>query len=120
MLLTGVGTAPGTGLIIGGAALTIWDTVEGFNQAFEAGRKIGLDLLKKRLESVGGDVDFAREHGLIPDNETLLKLGVTQKQLVEFGLAESELLQNEEEPTVGTEQILEENEPYVDTKSDSQ
>jgi RHS repeat-associated protein len=94
-LLTGAGAAVasagaiplGVGLIAAGAGLTIWDFIEGINQAKTDTKASLREMIKERIDQAGGNAPWLQDKGLIPSNDKLRNFGFTESEIEELGLA---------------------------------
>ena len=81
------GLPVGLGLMGAGGAFTLWDIVEGFNQAESFAKEAVKKIIIEKIRQVG-DARLAQEMGLIPSTKQLKNLGFTDKELKKLGFLE--------------------------------
>jgi hypothetical protein len=74
-------------LIAAGAGLTIWDFIEGINQAKTDTKASLREMIKERIDQAGGNAPWLQDKGLIPSNDKLRNFGFTESEIEELGLA---------------------------------
>jgi len=98
LMFSGVGTPAGLIIFGAGTVFTVWDLVEGYYQAKKCVKGELLDAYKKRIEKLkdacGVSAKELQEMNFIRPNEELKSLGLTDQDLRDLGLLDT----NEEYP----------------------
>jgi RHS repeat-associated protein len=76
----------GVGVMVVGAGFTVWDLLEGINQATADTKASVREMIKAKIDQAGGNAKWLQEMGIIPSNNQLKNLGFTVEELREFGL----------------------------------
>ena len=76
----------GVGVMVVGAGFTVWDLLEGINQAKADTKASVREMIKAKIDQAGGNAKWLQEMGIIPSNNQLKDLGFTVEELREFGL----------------------------------